>query len=105
MISEHYLLFLFYSDVRTETNQTLFVARLAGVAHVHPQGLLPQCTVGYLHAKHLVELHGVSRWRAACSEEAASGLHAGKHRHAYIPAGGKGKGHAMMSRCKLQTVH
>lgn len=64
---------------RKETNQTLFMTRLAGVADVDPQRLLPQCTVGYLHAEHLVDLHDVLRQRAACSEEAACSLHTGQH--------------------------
>lgn len=69
------------------TNQTFFVTRLAGVADVDPQGLLPQCTVGYLHAEHLVDLHHVLRKRAACSEQAAGGFHAGQHHRTHIPAG------------------
>lgn len=69
------------------THQTLLVARFADVTDVDPQRLLPQCTVGYLHAEHLVELHHVVRQRAACSEEAASILDAGQHRRTHVPAG------------------
>lgn len=63
------------------------MARLAGAADVDPQGFLPQCTVGYLHAEYLIDLHDVLRQRAACSEEAAGGLHAGQHHHAHVTAG------------------
>lgn len=62
------------------------MARLPGVADVDPQRLLPQCTVGYLRAEHLVDLHDILRQTAACSKEAAGGLHAGQHRHTHIPA-------------------
>lgn len=89
--------------VKAETNQTLFVSWLAGVADIDPQGLLPQCTVGDLHAEHLVELHDVLRRWAACSEEAAGGLHAGQHRHAHMPVGGEDEGHTMQSM-ELQTA-
>lgn len=65
--------------------QTLFVARIAGFADVDPQRLLPQCTVGYLHAEHLVDLL-VLRQTATCSEEAAGGLHAGQDHHTHVPA-------------------
>lgn len=67
------------------------MARLAGAADVDPQCLLTQCTVGYLHAEHLVDLHDVLRQRATCSEEAAGGLHAGQHHRAHIPAGHTGE--------------
>ena len=63
------------------------MARLAGVADVDPQGLLPQCALGYLHAEHLVDLHDVLRQRAACPEQAAGGLHAGQHHSTHVPAG------------------
>lgn len=72
---------------QTCTHQTFFASVLAGVADVNPQCLLPQCTVGYLHAEHLVDLHDVLRQRAACAEEAAGGLHTGQHRRTHIPAG------------------
>lgn len=71
------------------------MARLAGVADVDPQCLLPQCTVGYLHAEHLVDLHDVLRQTAPCSEEAAGGLHAGQHRRTHIPAADTGAGVTM----------
>lgn len=68
------------------------MARLAGVADVDPQCLLPQCTLGYLHAEHLVDLHDVLWQRATRSKEAAGGLDAGQHRRTHIPAGDTGVG-------------
>ncbi len=74
-------------DVKIEeTNQTLLMARLARVADIDPQCLQPQHTVGYLHAEYLVEFHDILKQRAACSEEAASCLHAGQHCWAHVPA-------------------
>lgn len=73
-------------DQKTSTNQTLFVPGLPRVANVDPQCLLPQCSLGYLHAEHLVDLHDILRQTAARSEEASSGLHAGQHRGTHIPA-------------------
>lgn len=70
---------------RTSTHQTRFAARLV-VADVDPQRLLPQCALGYLHAKHLVDLSNVLRQIAACSEEAAGGLDTGQHGHTHITA-------------------
>lgn len=69
------------------TNQTLFVPGRAGVAHIHPQRLLPQCTMGDLHSEDLVQLHDILRGKPACPEQTARGLHAGEHRHTHIPAG------------------
>lgn len=77
---------------RGSTDQTLLVARLAGVTDVHPQGLLTQCAVRYLHAEHLVDLGDVLWQGAACSEEAARGLHTGQHHNPHIPAGHTGTG-------------
>lgn len=68
------------------------MARLDAVADIDPQGLLPQGTVGYLHAEHLIDLHDVLRQGAACSEEAASGLYARKHHQAHVTAGDTGTG-------------
>lgn len=73
----------------TSTNQTLFVPGLPRVAYVDPQCLLPQCSVGYLHAEHLVDLHDILGQTAACSEETSSGLHAGQHRGTHIPESDK----------------
>lgn len=72
---------------RAETDHTVLEAGPAGVADVHPQRFMPQCTMGYLHAEHLVDLHGVLRRRAARPEEAAGGLRARQHRQADVPAG------------------
>lgn len=63
------------------------MARLAGVADIDPQRLLPQCTVGDLHAKDLLERHDILRRKPARPEEAASGLYAGQDHHAHVPAG------------------
>ena len=62
------------------------MARLAGVADVDPQCLLPQSTVGYLHAEHLVDFYHVLWQRAARPEEAAGRLHARQHHRTHISA-------------------
>lgn len=67
-------------------HQASLVARLVGVAHVHPQRPPPQGTVGQLHTENLVEVHDVLREAAAGSEQAAGGLLAGEHRHTNVPA-------------------
>lgn len=61
------------------------MARLAGVADIYPQRLLPQCTVGDLHAEDLVEFHYILRRKPACPEQAASGLNTWQHHHTHIP--------------------
>lgn len=43
--------------------------------------------MGDLHSEDLIQLHDILRGKPACPEQAARGLHTGKHRHAYIPAG------------------
>lgn len=55
------------------------------MADIYPQCLLPQCTVGDLHAEDLVEFHYILRRKPACPEEAASGLDARQHHHTHIP--------------------
>lgn len=67
------------------THQTGLAARLVA-ADVHPQRLLPQCTLGNLHSKHFIDFSDVTRHIAASSEEAAGGLHTGQCSHTYITA-------------------
>lgn len=56
------------------------------MADIDPQRLLPQGTVGDLHSEDLIQLHDLLRGKPACPEQTARGLHAGEHRHAYVPA-------------------
>lgn len=79
-------------DVRAQTwtDQTLLATRLAGAADVNPQGLLPQCTVGYLHAEHLADLNDVLRRQDTRPEETTDGLHTRQHGHAHVSAGEAG---------------
>lgn len=69
-----------------DTHQALLCSGLGGAADVNAEGFLSEGSGGKQNGEHLVELQGVANLRAACAEQAASGLRTGQHYHPNIPA-------------------